>query len=436
MIGWIILGGIVGLEMVNYLYYRKTVNYIEQKTLAKRSNDSMIWIKNYWLTELTNEEIIEWISNTIHFTNTNQDTNKIKPSLSEISRNKMLKWVSYHMYFKPYKSLTEEQIEEAKLLLQILETKLDYTFQENTNNSDSNIQFLKFGNTEIETSYKPIVLYCAMSAVKNLAYMYLKYLGFNKYTMEKTGIVYFYYKNPKHLGKTTLFIHGLGFGITPYMTFIKDIMINSDIILPVLPNISNMEFHSILDSWKDRSMFPSYDDLRYDFHQVLMQNDLYDVNLLGHSFGTIVMSILLKNPHFKQRIGNKIFIDPVCFMDDCYKIFNYIKAPDTRNGDLTTSIFNSMIYDDVYVRYTTQRYLYGPEYWLLDYDNLQKNTIVILSGSDKIVPSTTLHKKLTANDVISIYVNNAEHADIFSMVQYSTVINTIVDHINFNALIN
>jgi rhodanese-related sulfurtransferase len=439
MLGWLILGAsIISLEVMNYIYYKKTVDYVGQKTLIKRATTTT-WMKNYWLNELSDEEIIEWITNTIHFSkgsSTNLSiTNGQRPRLEEISAPKMLKWVSYHMYFKPYKSLTENQITEAKLMMYAIENKLGHTFPDTVNDIiDSDLEFLKFGNTQIETSYKPVVVYCAMSTVKNLAYMYLKYLGFTKYTMNKTGIVYFYYKNPKNNGKTTLFVHGLGFGVTPYMSFIKNLMQHGDLILPILPNISNMEFHSILDGWKDTAMFPDYDDLRADFQNMLMQYDLYDVNIIGHSFGTIIMSILLRNEQFKKRIGTKIFVDPVCFMDDCYKIFNYIKQPDSRNGDLATSIFNSMIYEDVYVRYTTQRYLYGPEYWMIDYDNLKSNSVVVLSGDDKIVPSDKLHKKLAEHNIACIYVNNACHADIFSLEQFDTIINTIIDHLNHKVL--
>jgi len=437
MLGWLILGAsIISLEIMNYIYYKKTVDYVEQKTLVKRASTPTVFLHNYWLNELSNEEIIEWITNTIHFKDKSQGLGQ-KPRIEEISANKILKWISYHMYFKPYKTLTENQINDAKIMMFAIENKLNHTFQETVDNiDDSNLYFLKFGNTEIETAYKPMVVYCAMSTVKNLAYMYLKYLGFTKYTMEKTGIVYFYYKNPKNKEKTTMFIHGLGFGVTPYISFIKNLMDRTDVILPILPNISNMEFHSILDGWKDKTMFPDYEDLRADFQSVFIDYDLYDVNLVGHSFGTIIMSILLRNDQIQKRIGTKIFVDPVCFMEDCYKIFNYIKKPDTRNGDLTTTIFNSMIYEDVYVRYTTQRYLYGPDYWLLDYDSLLKNSIVVLSGDDKIVPSSKLHKKLAENNVACIYVNNARHADIFSMDEFSAVINAIIDHIHFSPFTN
>lgn len=472
MIGWLLFGAsIIGLELMNYIYYKKTVDYVEQKTLVKLSSNfnTEVWEKNYWLNDLSNEEIIEWITNTFHCksTSTTKITSTVSTSassptinlsnstiidledsehrsmstpninkkqnvrLEEITANKMLRWLCYQMYFKPYKTLTEDQIDQAKLMMIAIETKLNYTFPETIDNAiNTDLHFLKFGSTQIETSYKPVVVYCAMSTVKNLAYMYLRYLGFTKHTMKKTGMIYFYYKNPKNLSKTSIFIHGLGFGITPYINFVKTLMTYTDVIIPILPNISNMEFHSILDGWKDTNMFPNYEDLRCDFEQVLIQNDLYNVSLMGHSFGTIIMSILLRNKNFKQRIGIKIFVDPVCFMDDCYKIFNYIKQPDGRDGDLATSIFNSLIYDDVYVRYTTQRYLYGPEYWLIDYDVLLNNSIVILSGDDKIVPSPKLHKKLENYGIACIYVNTAEHADIFSLEKYSTVINTIIEHIN------
>lgn len=432
MFGIICLGiatGFVTLELVNYIYYRKSVNFVNQKTLDDHiDNFDKEWIKKFWLVELEPEEIKTWIIKTMCYDNGTNDIDPTIDTFVNIPRSKMLKWLSYHLFFKSFKTLSSEQLADAEIALSMLEDKIQYKFSDGQiENIDKKLYTLKFGSTKINTTYKPLILYTTFGTVKNFSYIYLKHLGFTKHTMNKTNMVYFHYQKPENKGRTIMFIHGLGFGITPYLGFIRDLTSYADVIVPILPNISNMEFNSIFSGFTNDNFFPHYQTIRDDFYQVINELDLYDITVIGHSFGTIILSVLLKHLEFSKRVNKKVFIDPVCFIDDSHKIFNYIKNPDDK-GSMLISLFNNIVYKDVYVRYATQRFLYGPEYWIFDYNSLTNNTIVLLSGEDKIVPALTLYKKLSKYGIPCIYVENAGHADVFNVDEFIDVVDMVKNY--------
>lgn len=423
--------GLASLEAVNYLYYRKTLAHANDPKEHDHDQDNN-WIEKFWTEELSSEELKDWIKNTISYTAINPEKGKYYSEVpfENISRAKMLKWVAYHLYFKQYDKLEELEHDHVDTILDTLEKKIEFKFQDV---ECDDVYFLEFGKTDLETSYKPLVLYSSLNLIKHMVYMYLRYHGYSKYFMERSGMVYFYYKKYPHMQrKTTIFIHGLGFGITPYLSFLFRLMEETDIIIPILPNISNMEFHSTFFGLNDDKMFPNYRLLRRDFESMLTTHSINEVNIIGHSFGTIIASILLKNKWINKKIDKKILIDPVCFIDGCYKTFRYVNEPDVGDGTLSTITFNKVIYNDIYVRYALQRFLYGPEYWLSNYEDLNgSDTLVILSNKDKIVASDSIYEKLRKHSIPCVIINEAAHGDLFSSEMYDDVLEKMMYHIAY-----
>lgn len=447
LITWSIIGAsIIGLEIMNYLYYRKVLTVASDKKnfeLSEHAHKDHQWMENYMLEKLSKDELKEWMKNTINYNNNTQDltlvnkNNQIIKSyynnvpFEKIPKNKIVKWLGYQMYFQSYKKLDDPQKQNAWRILELIEDKLGFKFDDYV---AKDMYFLKFGSNKLETVYRPLIVYSSMNLIKNCSYVYLSYNGFTKHTTRNSKMVYFYYKkHPNKERNTTIFIHGLGFGFAPYLNFILKLVEEVDLIVPVLPNISNMEYHGIFESITADKLFPNYNILRDDFKGILIKHNVSKVNIIGHSFGTIITSVLLKDKWIKQKLAKKILIDPVCFVDESYKIFKYINQPDPRDGSILTKSINILIYNDLYVRYATQRFLFGPEYWIFDYNELKgDDTLVILSNEDQIVPSNKLYKTLLEHNIMCILVNDAEHADIFSSNVYNDVTNKIIKNIAYH----
>jgi hypothetical protein len=179
------------------------------------------------------------------------------------------------------------------------------------------------------------------------------------------------------------------------------------------------------------SLFPSYKNWRRDFKLVFDRHNITDkvIDVIGHSFGTIIMGILLKDKEIDNIIRKRIFIEPVCFIDQSYKIYRYINEP-IIEGDVVNSVFNLLVYNDVLVRYVAQRYLYGPEFWLIDYDSMSNNNnLVVVSKQDELVPSSKLYERMKRHNIPTLMVEDAHHADIFISKKFKTLLDRILTYI-------
>ena len=465
---------LVGAEISGYAYHRRAYNFAQEKRYFDSPIDTD-WIENFILNEMDVEELKAWISNSISYSepkddhqnnsdnqnNTDhqsedQDKDQGEESIDDkedneekktkyynnvpiekIPRSKMLKWTCYYLYFKSMWQIDKEQIERGEQVLKKIEERIGITFKDDDElDTDSKeIFFLKFGNNRFECSYRPVIAYAGLSVMKHISYAKMRWNGFTMHTMEKSGMKYFYFQNPEfETNEATMFVHGLGIGITPYMSYLTELKTLGNVIVPILPNVSNMEHKGMFSSIDEDTFFPSYETIRYDFNKMLETHGIEQVDVIGHSFGTIVMGILLKSEELSQKMRKKVFVDPVCFIDRSFKIFRYINEPKGEKKGIVDNVFNLIVYNDLHVRYVSQRFLYGPEFWILDYSKLNNDTLLVLSNEDSMVPSQSIYDRCKKYGVSCIRVSNAHHADIFLLDEYKGVWNTIKSFFTINVI--
>lgn len=411
-----VISALMGMELVNYMYYLHVHRFIKEKREHRMTLEvDCAWMENYILNELNEEELRVMIKKSVRM----EEKEEIS-TIEEIRKEDMQRWVSYYIYYRNIEELNEEEREHVEYILRQIEKKLKVKFKEDDNRI---ICISRFGKNEIKTTYKPLIVYTSLNIAKNWNYMKMYMSGFKRYTTKKSKITYMHYYKEENT-KTTMFIHGLGFGIMPYQSYIEELREKSNLIIPILPNISNMEYTSYFTNLKDEELFPPYEVWREDIGAILNKHGIEKLDIVGHSFGTIIMGILLKDKEINRRVEKRIFIDPVCFIEKSYKIYNYIDEPYVGENVWTNTVFNKLIYNDVYVRYVMQRYLYGPEFWILDYEKMEK-ALIVLSMDDKIVPSNALHKRLTKKGVPCITAAEAKHSDIFFISGFKSILNTL-----------
>lgn len=422
----------LGVEFVNYVYYRTFRSFVSQNKEHPENMEPDKLLQ--YFANLTAHEMSEWIDKSFSYKQPMTDSYYKSVPIQILSKSNMTEWISSFVYHKSYSELKEEQEEKVNNLLDVIETKLEHNFIEYDNDHlIDNIYFLQFGKNKIKSKYKPLTVYAGFSLMKHVTLANLKMHGYKEYRSSKANFTYLYYKSPENKS-TTLFLHGFGLGIVPYVSWLKDITKKTNVIAPIFPNISNMDFTSVFNHFDEESLFPTYETWREDFKSILINHNIEQIDVIGHSFGTIIFGIILKDPMLKSRINKKLFVDPVCFIDEYYKISRYINEPvhyDCVSKALSVAT-DLLIYNDVYVRYVTQRYLYGPEYWILDYDILKDNkSVVVLSEDDAMVPSLTIFKKLTQNMVPCLLVEGAIHSDIFTNKEFQCVRDYIIDFVAF-----
>jgi hypothetical protein len=405
------------IEIFNYIYYYFLYNFVAKKKYFYTSSNDAIWMSEYIIDQTSKTELKEVIKHTF--------SSKIKNTvvhLEDIKLDNMKKWAVYMLYAKSMWQITSSQYNKAKELVKTIEKKIDYTFD---NGKNSSIYMLRFGNNNIRTKWKPAIYYASIYIIKWSLYMILKWQGYKCFRSEKSGVLYFYKQNKS--ATWNLFLHGFGLGVIPYKRIIDKISKGQNIIFPILPNISNLEFHSYFDILNYNVLFPDYKLWRDDFQMLIKKFDIKSLNIIGHSFGTILVSIAMKDINIKSYINKIVMLEPVCFIDGCYKIYRYINDPYDGKNKLLSAVLDYILYQDIYTRYVTQRFMYGPEFWIKDSRYLKKfKHIILLSEKDQIVPSNKLSTTFDKGGINYYIVKDSYHGDLILLSSHKKHIDKII----------
>lgn len=400
-------------ELYNYLNYKKIVDISQPK---KKQDVECIDSKSSWyinyISSMSQDNLKEWVINNIR---PKDKTNMI--TLEHVDKHRISKFLSFNIYNKSFKLLDNSEKHKIDIIVMEIENKLGVTF---IDRCDHEYEYYKFGHNQIVCTYKPTIFYSALYLIKKYTYGILIKAGFE---CHKVNSVKYFYKKVNENNNYTMFIHGLGFGSTPYLNFILSLSKKTNIIVPILPNISNMEFD-------DKHMFPDYSAIVSTFTEIINNVGITEdnsLNIIGHSFGTIITAILLSDNNFYKYVNKKVLVDPVCFINKYYKVFKYLDDP-YDGGKTINKMFNACVYDDIYVRYATQRFLCGLKFWITDMSILQ-NSLVILSGQDKIVPSHDILQTLQENEIPSIISEDAIHGQIFTS-EYIDIQSVMIDFVS------
>lgn len=423
----IILGWLT-MELFNLGYYYVILKFASKRRFFYQSIAEKYdynWIADYLIDNLTTDELMLLVRNYVK----NKDDTKIV-SITDIKYDNAFKFVTFMLFMKSLWQLSSDELAQAKLIMPRFEKKFGIKFEPGLNDQ---LHLLKFGANKFTTYPKPVLFYTVAGIVKYCSYLMITCYGFKYYRSPLSGMVYFY-KNTMKSRDYVLFIHGFGFGPMPYITELYKLSKSQNVIFCILPNISNVTYHSYFDNLTYEVLFPSYNNLRNDVLNIINEFKIKQLDLIGHSFGTMVMGMLLNDKRIIKYIGSNVFIDPVCFIDGTYKIFRYMDDPIDDQGNFRSFLMTYLIYKDVYVNYVTRRFLYGPEYWITDHNMIKnKNNLIILSENDVIVPSEILHEKLADKDNTEIMMlKNAYHADIILTNNHADALGRINDFISEN----
>lgn len=409
------------LELINYLYFLrikklalKKEYYYGDRFDLKIRND----FKNH-------KNQIKYCSNFIEF-------NKFENTdLSDIPIDAFIKFL-LSLYFNKSKTQSRyKHLEIVYLDAQRFSKKYNINF---TNNLDSDKKkFNRFGQSDIQCSYKPIILSILMLFVKYLGEFLLRLNGFDKYYSYQTNICYWSNFNKPNIKITNkvpvMFIHGLGVGIIPYLNFIFTIGKNRNVICPVLPNISNIYFHPFKFNLQKNDFFPSFDVINHEINNIFQLHKIYQCDIISHSFGTFIASSLMLKSSFRARLRKKIFIDPVCFHSNLTKVLKSvdIKKLEKRKSYIMSEMIHYFIYLDVYVKYATKRNLFSMEFLWGDYSYLDDNTLIYLSGNDAICDSEEIYQDIYKSGFSDkvIWLDEADHGDLFMTNNWNHEMNTL-----------
>jgi pimeloyl-ACP methyl ester carboxylesterase len=149
------------------------------------------------------------------------------------------------------------------------------------------------------------------------------------------------------------------------------------------------------------------------------------ISVCGHSFGSCVVTWLLRSPKTSHLIKNVVLLDPVSILlsePDVMNNFLYKPLPELiRKGTLFDFAIFFVSRTEVFTEHYLRRHFtwYNSELWLEDLQNYNVKLLIGLSGKDEIVNARKVQEEIetlnseasmTQNKVRLIYWPKSGHA--------------------------
>ena len=387
----LILYIILIFEILNTIYHYYMMIWVNMpKEYSNIIHKNKILDDKYLMNEFSDEELVEMIENLFNY------DNDFTISFDSIKRDNMEEMISEIVYFKDNRDF------RIKNIVDKIEERLVYTFESGYN---TELKTVKYGRDRIQCNYQLGTINIIMFVIKIYTYSLMRYNGYKTF-VSKNGIVYFIKKKTKNV---SYIYHGLGLGVLPYVDNLDSL--DTSLVFALMPNISNIENDMI-------RIFPEKHLWIEDINEINEKYEFEDINLIGHSFGTIICGYIIKSC---MEINKIVLVEPVCFFDGFWKIIKYI------SNEKENILYDMYIYNDIYLKYILHRVINGDEYWLyLNEIEEVKKYLIILSEGDDIVHTEIIRKKCDIKGIDNIVLDNMEHSDIF--VKYDGDIFEIINN--------
>ena len=334
-----------------------------------------------------------------------------KAPLSEIKRENVKEFFCWALLNKPTWSVEEEEEldeytdEIAKLLHRPLEP------------GRGSAAPIRLTIDPVPMQHRPLLWYAIVSLVDTTVYLWLSLCGFTYYRLPLTKILtifpfrlytlfsrkttnsatlsYFHVPHTSSSRLPILFVHGIGIGLYPYVSFLTAMYRSTrstsnsggqtGVIAIEIPQISA----------RITSSLASQQVLCADIQAILDRHGWDRFVLVSHSFGSVIATNMLKDRNVKGRIASMVFADPVAFLLHLPDVaYNFTRRVPKAANEHQLHYFAST---DMLVAHTLGRRFFWAENVLWKDDLQGRNTTVALSGKDIIAPTTIVGRYLFTN---------------------------------------
>ena len=281
------------------------------------------------------------------------------------------------------------------------------------------VDFVRVGRASIDAFYKPIPVRLIMLIMRRYAEREMVQMGFTR-TVGESCIVY--WKRPQMTKRDDsrairplFFLHGLGFGIVPYVHFIRSLLDDRrEIVVPEWPNISL--------GWEDNRCDVSptpkqYADSLFTCIKTLRNSDgsrATSVDTIGHSWGTAVTHFY--KAHRPTLLARQVFIDPIGFATSFHKWATFAHEYCLRSWSELFAIQHEIglfetfgmwfVKGDINVQCLARRAIYISDILSTSVNNTcDENCLVVLSGKDPVIPSHDIMNDFKRNGTCTTIID-------------------------------
>ena len=230
-----------------------------------------------------------------------------------------------------------------------------------------------------------------------------------------------------------MFFHGVG-GIFSYLPIVDGLLAtNRPVVVVEMPYVS---LHIAPE-------VPTIQEHISAVEQILKENNWEKAFIMGHSFGTNVMSWIVQG--IPQRVAGAVFLDPVCFMlhlKDVTRNWFFEEVTDEQRKIKNQDVLG-IVKTELFTANAIQRQLnwFRNVLWAHEVQERGVNAYVVVSDKDKIVPSLAVvqhiskHKQdMTAQKITNLLevelLLDAGHGDlVFNKEKRNYIISKIQDMI-------
>lgn len=319
--------------------------------------------------------------------------------ISDIHEGNMEEFIAYGFYSKKADELSLSEQKQIKGFLGKTCDTYRISFPKGYN---PNIKFMGHTIEPIRAFHKPLIVYLIMELVGLCCHVVLGMYGFRK--METSGITKWICRPTAYHDEKSpvVFIHGIGFGVLPYIHFILSLRSqerNRTFILVEMRHVAM------------RVCSSDAPDLTYLAHDIVDSMEYLGYKrgiFIAHSYGTFVLSQILQSRN--SSVDQAFLIDPVCLMtchpkltsNFVYRSFQGFPSSFKRFMDLVQLFFSR----DLTLAQTFCRRLNGMEImiWPEDLPKDVKN-VIILSEKDPLIPIALVEQQFAKIDHAVIIMN-------------------------------
>jgi len=199
-----------------------------------------------------------------------------------------------------------------------------------------------------------------------------------------------YWLRPHKIGKSAVavvFLHGLGIGLHPYISFINEIAdgVGEDVGVVVL-EIMNISMRVSRDTLSPAKFSRHLQEI-LDFHGI------DEFVLVSHSYGSVLATNLLHCPAMGPRVASLVFIDPIAFLLHLPAVaYNFTSRPPITANHHQTHYFAAM---DPGIAHTVCRHFFWADNILWKEELAGRRVCVVISAEDLLVEAGSVWQYLT-----------------------------------------
>jgi len=381
------------------------------------------------------KEFKEYLLQWFHLPSDNSDQN-CSFSPTEFETRELLCWA---FFGKRVSDVKEEdwEMHELNKLIHILKKEYSIQFDEDVS-KESRIMPKLVSLEKVNPIPRPLIIYAAVKAFGCLGSFILRMHGFQFFTTPTHKLRYWFnsnnsphsMKNQNHCLSPLLFFHGLApaastvylpivlYGLCrsgeyqhrPIFFFENKNISYGMTFTPVFDEATAAE--SVVEALEAHGYYSN--DWETDVSTSSSSSKPIHISVCGHSFGTCVVTWLLRSPKICNLIKNVVLLDPVSILlsePDVMNNFLYKSLPEIiRKGTLFDFAIFFVSRTEVFTEHYLRRHFswYNSELWLEDLHNTNIKLLIALSGKDEIVNSSKVQEEIETQNYRAL---NNKHLD-------------------------